>query len=123
MAKGSVPERCDTLIQSPTDAWDLRFRDAGVHTEHCDKVVDTAGGHPVHVGLHHHGVERLIDPAARLQHLGEERAPIELRDREATPPSAGQARTLAPHLPNRCLLLMHEHVNRSLEFPRFVRHL
>ena len=40
-----------------------------------DQVVDRAGRHAVDVGLHHHRVERLIDPSAGLQDRREERCP------------------------------------------------
>jgi hypothetical protein len=43
----------------------------------------------VHVGLHHHGEQRLIDPAATLQQRREERAGPQLRDAQLHIPGRG----------------------------------
>ena len=47
-----------------------------------DQVVDGSGGDAVHVGLHHHRVERLVDPTPRFEDDREERPLAELRDAE-----------------------------------------
>ena len=48
--------------------------------ERLDEVVDLAGRHAVHVGLHHHREQRPVDPAAPLQQRREERSLTQLRD-------------------------------------------
>ena len=40
-----------------------------------DQVIDRAGRHAGHVGLHHHRVQRLVDPPTRLEDRREEASP------------------------------------------------
>ena len=68
------------LVQAGADARDLRFGDARVDPECSDQVVDGAGGHASDVGLHHHGVQRLVDTPAGLEDQREERTLAQLRD-------------------------------------------
>ena len=44
------------------------------------------------VGLHHHRMQRLVDPAARLEDTGEERALAQLRDRQLDVAGLGRQR-------------------------------
>jgi hypothetical protein len=60
-------KRLDLFVQAGADPGDLRLGDPGVHPHCCDQVIDAAGGDSVHVGLHDHRVQRLIDAAAPLQ--------------------------------------------------------
>ena len=60
------------------DAAHLRFGDAAGSAQRLHQGVDLAGGDAAGVGLHHHGVEGLVDPAARLEPVREEAALPEL---------------------------------------------
>jgi hypothetical protein len=71
-------ERVDHLIQAGADAGHLGLLDPRVRTQGADEVVNGAGGDPVDVGLHHHRVQRLIDPPPRLQDGREEAALAQL---------------------------------------------
>jgi hypothetical protein len=53
-----------------------------VCSEGFDQVIDLAGGDSVLVGLHHHCIQRPVDPPAPLQQGREERSLPELRDGE-----------------------------------------
>ena len=46
-----------------------------IDAQRRDQVVDLAGRDPVHVGLHDHGEQGPVDPAAALEERGEERLP------------------------------------------------
>ena len=70
-----------------------------VDTERGDQVVDGAGGHAVDVGLHHDGVERLVDPPARLEDAREERALAQLRDAQLDVAGLGRHQ---PRTASRC---------------------
>lgn len=52
----------------------LRFEEAAGNVERFHCRFDLAGGDSVGAGLHHHGLEGLVDPAARLEPAGEEAA-------------------------------------------------
>ncbi len=80
MPERAGAERADDLVESGTDPRHLGFGDAGLHTHRLDQVVDRTGRDTVHVGLHHHRVQGLIDPPARLEDRREERALAQLRD-------------------------------------------
>ena len=70
-----------TTSSSPAqirDTSDLEIPDST--PKRGDQIVDRAGRHPVDVGLHHHRVERLVDPPARLQDPREEAALAQLGD-------------------------------------------
>lgn len=73
-------ECLDLLVQAGADPRDLRLGDPGLHTHGRDEVVDAAGRHTVHVGLHDHRVQRAVDAAAPLQQRGEERPGPQLGD-------------------------------------------
>jgi hypothetical protein len=77
-----VAERRDLLIKLGADARHRRLRHARVDAERDDEIVDLPGRGAVHVGLHHHRPQGLIDAAARLEQAREERALHQLRDRE-----------------------------------------
>ena len=66
------------LVQALADAAHLRFGDAARPALRLDQGVDLAGGDPTGVGLHHHGVEGLVDPAAWLEPVREEAALAQL---------------------------------------------
>ena len=70
-----------TISSSPAQIRDTSdFLIPDVDAERVDQVVDRAGRHPVDVGLHHHRVQGLVDPPARLEDRREERALAQLRD-------------------------------------------
>ena len=73
-------ERADDLVQAGADPRDLGLGDPGVDAQRLDQVVDAAGRDAVDVGLHHHRVQRLVDPAAGLEDRREERALAQLGD-------------------------------------------
>ena len=74
------PERTDRLIQAGADPRHLGLGDARVHSKRGDQVVHRASRDPVDVGLHHHRIQRLVDPAPRLKDDREERSLAQLRD-------------------------------------------
>jgi len=82
MVQPAGPERLDDLVQAGTDPGDLGLGDARIDAQRGDQVVDRPGRHPLDIGLHHHRVQGLIDPAPRLQDAGEERPLPQLRDRQ-----------------------------------------
>ena len=49
------------------DAAYLRFGDAAGAAQRLHQGVDLADGDTACLGLHHHGVESLVDPASRLE--------------------------------------------------------
>jgi hypothetical protein len=64
------------LIETLADAADLRFGDAAGPAQRFHQGVDLPGGDATGVGLHHHGVKGLVDPAAGLEPAGEEAAAL-----------------------------------------------
>ena len=54
------------------DAAYLRFGDAAGAAQRLHQGVDLAGGDTTCLGLHHHGVESLVDPASRLEPIWKE---------------------------------------------------
>lgn len=107
MVQPSRAEGGHHLVQAGADARDLRFGDARVDPECSDQVVDGAGGHARDVGVHHHGVQRLVDTPAGLEDQREERALAQLRDSQvAVTGRCGQHQwpstvALATHDPDR----------------------
>ena len=73
-------ERADDLVEPGADPRHLRLGDPRVDTQRGDQVIDRAGRHAGDVGLHHHRVQRLVDPPARLEDRREERALAQLGD-------------------------------------------
>jgi len=89
VVESSLPERVDHLVQSGTDPGHLGPADTRRHPEGGHQLVDGPGGHPVHIGLHHHGVEGLVDPSAGLQDGGEEASLPKLGDGQLHVPGLG----------------------------------
>jgi hypothetical protein len=58
-------EGLDLAVQARADPGNLGLRDAGIHAQGGDEVIDAAGGDPVDVGLHDHRVQRLVNAPAR----------------------------------------------------------
>jgi len=56
----------DLLIKVLSAAANFRFGDAAVGPQVLHQGIHLAGGDAAGVGLHHHGVERFVDPAAGL---------------------------------------------------------
>jgi len=74
------PERTHHLIESGANPRHLGLGDPGIDTQGLHQVIDRTSRNPMHVGLHHHRVQGLIDPPPRLQDHREERALAQLRD-------------------------------------------
>ena len=77
----AATERPDVLVESGADSRHLRLRDSRVETHRRHQVVDGAGRHTGHVGLHHHRVQGLVDAPTWFQQRREERPGAELGDR------------------------------------------
>jgi hypothetical protein len=69
------------LVEDLADARDLAPGDP-IDPERLHQIIDLAGGHPLHVGLHHDGVKRLLGTSARFQQRREVGAGRDLRDLE-----------------------------------------
>jgi len=80
VAQGPGPKGPDDLVEPFADPRDLGLADSRPDAEGLDQVIDAAGRDPVDVGLHHHRVQRLVDPAAGFEDHREERAFAELGD-------------------------------------------
>ncbi len=80
MIEAPSPEGGHLTVQAGADAGHLALGDPAGGSEGGDEVVDLAGGHAVHVGLHHHREQGPVDSAAPLQDRGEEAALAQLRD-------------------------------------------
>jgi hypothetical protein len=78
--EAAVPEGFEVPVELAADAADLALGDAAGDAERLDEIIDLAGAHAVHVGLHDHREQRPIDPAALLQQRREERSLPQLRD-------------------------------------------
>ena len=61
----------------------LRFGDAAGAAQGLHQGINLPGGNAAGVGLHHHGVESLVDPAAWLEPVGKEAALSQFWDRQA----------------------------------------
>jgi hypothetical protein len=55
------------LVNVLTDATHLRLGDAALGTQRRHQGIHPAGGDPTDVGLHDHGIQDLIDAAARIE--------------------------------------------------------
>ena len=80
MIEGPVPELLELLVERRADAAHLGLGDARGRSERLYQVIDLSGGHPVHVGLHDHGVQSPVDAPAALEERGEERPLPQLGD-------------------------------------------
>ena len=70
------------LVDLLADATDLGLGDAALGTQSSHQGVDLAGGDATDVGLHDHGVEGLVHPAAGFQDRGKEAAGAQLGDQQ-----------------------------------------
>ena len=80
MPERASAERADDLVQAGADPRHLRLGDPGLDPHRLDQVIDRPGGDATHVGLHHHRIQRLVDPPPRLEDRREERPFAQLRD-------------------------------------------
>ena len=78
--KGTVLEGLHLHVDVGADAADLGFRDAALNPQGCHQGIDLPGGDAANVGLHHHAIERLINPAAGLEDRGQEAAVAQFGD-------------------------------------------
>ena len=83
------------LVKALADAAHLRFGDAAGPAQGLHQGVDLPRGDAAGVGLHHHGVEGLVDPAARLEPVGEEAALPQFGDSQAEIAHLGGEQPLA----------------------------
>ena len=79
-SKGRVRNAPTTSSSWATDPRHLGLGDAGVGAERDHQIVDAAGRDAVDVGLHHHRIQGLVDPAAGFEDGREERALPQFRD-------------------------------------------
>jgi hypothetical protein len=75
-----VPELGHHRVELAADAGHLTLKDPRLDPEGLDQVVDLAGRHTMHVGLHDHRPQRLVDPPAGFEQGREEAALAELGD-------------------------------------------
>jgi hypothetical protein len=80
VSQAAGAKRLDLFVQPRADPRDLRLGHPGLHAHRGDQVIDTAGRHPVHVGLHDHRMQRPIDAPTPLQQRREERTGPQLGD-------------------------------------------
>jgi hypothetical protein len=78
----SLPEAVQVLVELGTDPRHLGLGDPRRDAEGFDQVIDLSRRDAVHVGLHHHGEQRSVDPSPALEDVGEEALTLELRDPE-----------------------------------------
>jgi hypothetical protein len=95
VAERSIAEGPDVLVELGADARDLGLGDAGVDAERAHQVVDLAGAHSMHVGLHHDRPQGPVDAPAWLQQRGEERARSQLGDPQLEVAGFGREQPLA----------------------------
>lgn len=89
------PKGRDDLVEPGTDPADLRAADAGVDAKRLDELVDGPGRDPLHVGLHHDGIQRLVDSSSRLEHAREEAPAPQLWDAELDVAALGRQHSRA----------------------------
>ena len=87
-----VAERRQFLVELGADAAHLGLGDPALHPERRHEIIDLAGRHAVHVGLHDHGEEGPVDAPTALEQRREERPLAELRDLELEIASLGGQR-------------------------------
>ena len=95
LAQVAGVERGHVGVQLGADPRDLTLGDPRLGAQRGDQVVDLAGGDAVHVGLHHHRVQRHVDPPPRREQGGEERPGAGLGDLDRQVPS-GRGDGLVP---------------------------
>ena len=67
MVQRTAQKSFHLLIEALADLAKFRFGNAAVGLQGLHQIIHVAGGDAAGVGLHHHSVERLVDPAAGLQ--------------------------------------------------------
>jgi hypothetical protein len=80
--------KAPTSVSSSAQIRETSDLDARLGTQRGDQVVDLAGRDAVHVGLHHHRVQRHVDPPPRGQQRREEGAGARLGDLDRQVPSS-----------------------------------
>ena len=88
--QGSVAKLGYFRVEARKDPGHFGLGDAGISAERCDEVVDLPSGDAVHVGLHHHREQGLLDPTAPLQQGREERPHTQLPDLQPEVPGRGR---------------------------------
>jgi hypothetical protein len=84
--QGAVAELGDFGVQAGTDPRDFGFRDPGIGSQGLHQIVDLPGRDAVQILFHHHGEQRVVDPAATFQQGGEECSRPQFRDRQVQIP-------------------------------------
>jgi len=80
MIQPAAAEHGHVVVDGLADPADRRLAHPGVAAQRLDQVVDLAGGGAGDVGAHDHRPQRLVDPAAGFEQLGEEAALPQLGD-------------------------------------------
>jgi hypothetical protein len=87
------PDR-DLAVELRADPAHLALADPGAaHRDH--QVIDPPGRDALDVGLHHHRVQRDVDPAPRTEQRREERPGPDLRDLDGHVPGRGRKQLVA----------------------------
>ncbi len=95
MAQRAAQEGFHLLVQALADASDLGFGEAARPAQRLHQSVDLAGGDFTGIGLHHHGIEGLVDAAAWLEPVWEEAALAQFGDGEGEVAHLGGENPLA----------------------------
>lgn len=90
VAQGAVTECCDAFVQPGADPGHFGLGDPGVTTQGGDQIIDRAGRHAVHVGLHDHRIQGLVDATTSFQQRREEAAFTQLGDLQVEVPGLGR---------------------------------
>ena len=67
VVEGPVAEGLEIGVELGADAAHLALGDPRAHAQGLDQVIDLAGAHAVHVGLHDHGEQGPVDAPSTLQ--------------------------------------------------------
>ena len=87
--KWPIKEGLHLLVDLLTNATHLRLGDAALGTQGGHQGINLAGGDAVDVGLHDHGEQGLIHPAAGLEDRGQETAGPQFGDQQVEIPHLG----------------------------------
>ena len=87
VVEAAGPKGPDHLVETRTDAADLGLLDPGPDPEGPHQLVDRARRDPAHVGLHHDGIEGLVDTPAGSKMAGKKLPFLSLGMASSTSPA------------------------------------